>query len=141
MGEPVNLWGLPWTLVLLALMAVGTMGLAAFLATLQVLLRDVQQVVAVLMTLLFYATPVLYPATLVPEQFRAWLRANPLAWVVERLREVMIAGSGPIDHRPGNRAGRDRAAGRGALGVPACLAQLRGFPVSALKSAGATAST
>ena len=95
MGEPVNLWGLPWTLVLLALMAVGTMGLAAFLATLQVLLRDVQQVVAVLMTLLFYATPVLYPATLVPEQFRAWLRANPLAWVVERLREVMIAGSGP----------------------------------------------
>jgi ABC-type polysaccharide/polyol phosphate export permease len=95
MGEPVNLWGLPWTLVLLSLMAIGTMGLAAFLATLQVLLRDVQQVVAVLMTLLFYATPVLYPATLVPEQFRRWLQANPLAWVVERLREVMIAGSGP----------------------------------------------
>lgn len=94
-GEPLHLGGLPWTLVLLALLALGTVGLAAFLATLQVLLRDAQQVVAVLMTLLFYATPVLYPASLVPERFRPWLHANPLAWVAERLREVMVGGAGP----------------------------------------------
>jgi ABC-type polysaccharide/polyol phosphate export permease len=95
LGEPILLSGLPWALVLIALLALGTIGLAAFLATLQVLLRDVQQVVAVLMTLLFYATPVLYPASLVPERFRSWLHANPLAWLVERLREVMLAGAGP----------------------------------------------
>lgn len=95
LGEPLQLRGLPWALMLVALLALGTMGLAAVLATLQVLLRDVQQVVAVLMVLLFYATPVLYPATLVPEHLRPWLKLNPLAWVVERLREVLLAGSGP----------------------------------------------
>lgn len=95
LGEPIHLRGLPWALLLIALLALGTMGLAAVLATLQVLLRDVQQVVAVLMLLLFYATPVLYPATLVPERFRTWLQFNPLAWVAERLREVLLTGSGP----------------------------------------------
>lgn len=95
MGEPIHLAGLPWAMLLLAMLAMGTVGIAAFLATLQVLLRDVQQVVAVLMALLFYATPVLYPASLVPERFRPWLQANPLAWVVERLREVMLAGAPP----------------------------------------------
>ena len=95
LGEPLHLAGLPWMLVLLALLALGTVGLAAFLATLQVLLRDVGQVVTVLMALLFYATPVLYPASLVPERLRPWLQANPLAWVAERAREVMVAGSGP----------------------------------------------
>lgn len=94
-GERLHLSALPWVLVLLAILALATVGVAAFLATLQVLLRDVEQVVAVLMLLLFYATPVLYPASLVPERLRPWLQANPLAWFAERLREVLIAGAGP----------------------------------------------
>lgn len=95
MGEPIHLSGLPWALVILLFLALGTVGLAAFLATLHVLLRDVQQVVAVVMTLVFYATPVLYPASLVPDRLRPWIQANPLAWVVERLREIVLTGAGP----------------------------------------------
>ena len=95
LGEPIHLAGLPWAFVLLAFLGAGTIGLAAFLATLQVLLRDVAQVVAVAMSVLFYVTPVLYPASLVPAAFRPWLDANPLTWVVERLREVMLTGAGP----------------------------------------------
>lgn len=95
LGEPVHLSGLPWVLVLLAFLALGTVGLAAFLATLQVLLRDAEHVVAVLMLLLFYATPVLYPTSLVPERLRPWLQANPLTWIAERLREVVLSGAGP----------------------------------------------
>jgi ABC-type polysaccharide/polyol phosphate export permease len=30
----------------------------------------------------------------VPESFRAWLGANPLAWFSERLREVLLQGGG-----------------------------------------------
>lgn len=95
MGEPLHLSGLPWALVLLVLLGLGTVGLAAFLATLQVLLRDMQQVIGVVMIVLFYATPVLYPVGLVPERYRPWLQANPLTWVMDRLREVMLAGAGP----------------------------------------------
>lgn len=95
LGEPIHLSGLPWTFILLLLLAIGTAGLAAFLATLQTLLRDVEQVVAVAMTLLFYATPVLYPASLVPAVARPWMDANPMAWMSERLRDVLLAGGGP----------------------------------------------
>jgi lipopolysaccharide transport system permease protein len=95
LGEPVHLSGLPWAFVLLLLLAAGTTGLAAALATLQTLLRDVEHVVGVAITLLFYATPVLYPAILVPEALRPWVNLNPLAWVTERFREVLLAGSGP----------------------------------------------
>lgn len=94
-GEPVSLSGLPWAFVLIALLAVGTTGLAAAFATLQTLLRDVEQVVAVAMTLLFYATPILYPASLVPAALRPVIDANPLAWIASRLREVLLSGSGP----------------------------------------------
>ncbi|MBL0142255.1 MAG: ABC transporter permease [Betaproteobacteria bacterium] len=94
-GEPLHLSGLPWAFVLLLLLAMGTTGLAAVLATLQTLLRDVKQVVGVAITLLFYATPILYPASLVPAALKPVIGLNPLAWIVERLREVLLTGAGP----------------------------------------------
>jgi lipopolysaccharide transport system permease protein len=69
---------------------VGTLGVGAFLAAVQVLVRDVSQLVGVLLMLLFYATPILYPVALVPERMRPWLRGNPLTPLLERLREVLI---------------------------------------------------
>jgi len=95
LGEPIHLAGIPWAFALLLLLAVGTTGVAAALASVQVLLSDTRQVVGVLLMLLFYATPVLYPSTLVPEPLRPWLGLNPLSWVTERLRAVLLAGSGP----------------------------------------------
>lgn len=100
-GEPVRLSGLPWAIVLLAFLAIGTTGVAAALASIQTLLADTRQAVGVALTLLFYATPVLYPVTLVPEALRPWMGLNPLAWVAERLREVLLTGSGPA---PGDLA-------------------------------------
>lgn len=94
LGQPIALRGGPAALVLLLALMVGTVGVAAFLAAIQTLLRDVEQVVSVGMLLLFYATPVLYPVALVPERFRPWLAANPLATLFERLHEVLLNGSG-----------------------------------------------
>ncbi|HET7730238.1 MAG TPA: ABC transporter permease [Usitatibacter sp.] len=94
LGEPVVLSGLPAAAVILAALLLVTIGIAAALAAIQVLVRDVAQLVGVLLTFLFYATPVLYPIALVPEGFRPWLLANPLTHLLERLREVLIQGSG-----------------------------------------------
>jgi lipopolysaccharide transport system permease protein len=83
-------------------------GIGAALAALHTLLRDVEHVVQVLLTILFYASPILYPASLVPEALRKWVNANPLAWFSERLREVLLQGGGFV---PGD-----------ALAALACLA-------------------
>jgi ABC-type polysaccharide/polyol phosphate export permease len=95
-GEPLRLAGLPAALVLLLPYVALAAGLGAALAALQTLLRDVEHVVQVLVSILFYATPILYPASLVPAFLRPWLQVNPFAWCSERLREVLLGGSGLV---------------------------------------------
>lgn len=95
-GEPVDLLRLPLALVLLVPYMLLATGLGALLAALQTLLRDVEHAVQVIMTVVFYASPILYPLSLVPESVRGWAAANPLAWFSERLREVLLQGSGLV---------------------------------------------
>ncbi len=93
-GEPLRLSGLPVALLLLVPYLLLATGIGAALAALQTLVRDVEHGLQVVMTILFYASPILYPASLVPEAFRGWLALNPLAWFSERLREVLLQGGG-----------------------------------------------
>jgi lipopolysaccharide transport system permease protein len=95
-GEPIRLASLPVAFALLVPYMLLATGIGAALAALQTLLRDVEHVVQVLITILFYASPILYPASLVPESLRKWMNANPLAWFSERLREVLLQGSGLV---------------------------------------------
>lgn len=95
-GEPIRLEGLPIAFVLLVPYMLLATGIGAALAALQTLLRDVEHVIQVLITILFYASPILYPASLVPERLRHWMDANPLGWFSERLREVLLQGAGLV---------------------------------------------
>lgn len=96
MGEPIALSGLPAALLLLVPYMILSVGIGAFLAALQTLLRDVEHVVQVVITVLFYASPILYPRSIIPKSLEAWVQANPLAWYSERLREVLLQGSGLV---------------------------------------------
>lgn len=96
MGEPIHFSRLPVALVLLVPYMLLAAGLGAFLAALQTLLRDVEHGVQVVVTVLFYASPILYPASLIPASFQGWVRVNPLAWYSERMREVLLQGAGLV---------------------------------------------
>lgn len=100
-GEPIRLSGIPLALALLVPYMLLATGIGALLAALQTLLRDVEHVVQVLLLVVFYASPILYPATLVPERFRALAEWNPLGWFSERMRQVLLEGSGFV---PGDLA-------------------------------------
>ena len=95
-GEPIWLSGLPLALVLILPYMLLAVGLGAFLAALQTLLRDVEHAVQVILMMVFYGSPILYPASIVPAWARPWVEANPLAWFSERLREVLLQGGGPV---------------------------------------------
>ncbi len=58
-------------------------------------LRDLGYVVPLALQVLFFATPIIYPAQSVPAPFSAVLRLNPLAWVVESFRQVIFRGVPP----------------------------------------------
>lgn len=81
-------------LVLLPL-AVLTLGLAWMLASLGVYIRDVGQTIGVLTTVALFISPVFYSVTALPERFRPWMMANPLTFIIEQAREVLIWGHLP----------------------------------------------
>lgn len=90
---------LQWTaiftpLVLLPLVIL-TVGLAWMLASLGVFLRDVGQTIVIITTVLMFLSPVFYPVTAVPERFRVFIMANPLTFIIEQAREVLIWGHLP----------------------------------------------
>ena len=90
---------LPWTVVFLPLvllpLVVLTAGLAWMLASLGVFLRDVGQTIVIITTLMMFLAPVFYPVNAVPEAFRGYIMANPLTFIIEQARDVMIWGNLP----------------------------------------------
>ncbi|HEY1293739.1 MAG TPA: ABC transporter permease [Chloroflexota bacterium] len=83
-----------WTVVFLPLLVVLAV-LAAFavgvwLSALDVEYRDVRYAVPFLLQIWLFATPVVYPASVVPSQFRVLLGLNPMAGVVEGFRWALV---------------------------------------------------
>lgn len=76
-------------IVLLPLVAM-TAGVSWFLASLGVFLRDVNQVIGIAITVLMYLSPVFYPLSTLPPQFRPFMLLSPLTLVVEQARGVML---------------------------------------------------
>lgn len=73
----------------------GTLGVSWLLAALGVYLRDVGQIVSVLTTVLMFLSPVLYPIAALPEIYRPWMHLNPLTYVIEESRSVLLMGNVP----------------------------------------------
>ncbi len=71
-----------------------TIGLGYLVAGLTVFLRDVAQTVGVILSLWFYATPVIYPASVIPENLQVWVfRLNPLTAIIESYRDLLLIGT------------------------------------------------
>lgn len=88
---------LQWTLALLPLVWIPqllfTIGLSYLAAGLTVFLRDIPQTLAVILNLWMYATPIIYPASSIPEGIRQWVFwLNPMAAVAETYRDLVLVG-------------------------------------------------
>lgn len=85
---------LNWTAIFLPLvllpLVVLTLGLAWMLSSLGVFLRDVAQTIAIITSVMMFLSPIFYPVTAIPEQFRPLIMANPLTFIIEQAREVLI---------------------------------------------------
>lgn len=95
-GTDLIYGALPWVLVLLLVQWLLSMGLALMLAALQVLLKDVEHFLSPIMMIWFYATPVLYSASMIPPELRVYMQLNPLAYFVDRIRELLTHGGGAV---------------------------------------------
>lgn len=81
--------------LVIAPFALFVMGLSWVLASLGVYLRDVGQLIGIVVQVLMFMTPIFYPASALPENFQMFIHLNPLTPAIEMMRSVMYWGQTP----------------------------------------------
>ena len=71
------------------------LGFGLILGILNVFIRDVGQVVSIILQLLFWFTPIVYPVTIIPSPLRRLLIFNPVYPVVVGYQDVLVYGRAP----------------------------------------------
>ncbi len=82
---------LPLLIVLMALLGLGS---GLIITSLTTKYRDLTFLVAFGVQLLMYATPVIYPASSVPEKYRMLIEYNPLSAIIETFRYGLLGKGG-----------------------------------------------
>jgi lipopolysaccharide transport system permease protein len=86
-GIPLTAIFFPLTLIPLCALS---LGVGWFLASLGVFIRDVGQAMGLVLQLLFFASPVIYPLSAAPSGFQWVLRLNPLTTILEEARHTLL---------------------------------------------------
>ncbi|HYC02746.1 MAG TPA: ABC transporter permease [Azospirillaceae bacterium] len=81
--------------LLLAPLCLVLLGISWLLAGIGVFVRDLGHVVGLLTTLMMFLAPIFYPLASVPEEFRGAIQLNPLTFIVEQARAILIFGHQP----------------------------------------------
>lgn len=88
-----------WTLILVPLvmlpLVLFSLGLGWFFASLGVFLRDISQIVGIAVQALMLMSPIFYPISALPEKIRFIYYINPISYVVEDMRGILIWGQLP----------------------------------------------
>ncbi len=91
----LTLVGMTWLVPALGICLIFVCGLSLLLASLGPFIGDISEATRLLLRILFYATPITYPLSLVPAPWREWLWLNPLTAMVEILRAPLVFGAMP----------------------------------------------
>lgn len=84
-----------WLPALILPQAVAMLGASWLVASLGVYLRDTVQAMSLILMAWLYVTPIIYPETVVPDQYRGLLNLNPFTPLVRSYREIMLEGRAP----------------------------------------------
>jgi lipopolysaccharide transport system permease protein len=94
---PVSLAGLVYLPLIIAIQLALILGLGIGAAAINIFYRDVDPLLKLVMQIWFYASPILYPVTLVPEHWRRLYFLNPMAGILAAYRDVLV-----YNRLPGN---------------------------------------
>ncbi|HRQ43719.1 MAG TPA: ABC transporter permease [Candidatus Goldiibacteriota bacterium] len=68
------------------------LGISMALAMLNAYFRDMEHITNVTLNMLFWMTPVMYPLAMVPEKYRIFLAMNPMTYLIQSWRDVIMTG-------------------------------------------------
>ena len=91
--------GIPWTVILFPLVMLPlvftALGFTWLIASTSVYVRDLRMVTGLFTTALMFLAPVFYPLSALPQEFRGLVMLNPLTFIIEEGRKVLITGDLP----------------------------------------------
>lgn len=89
-------WTFLWIGLLIVIQIIFTFGVVLIGAAFNVFYRDVRFVISLGIQLWMYATPIIYPTSLVPEYLKPFYMLNPMAGLIESYRRVILLGQAPL---------------------------------------------
>ena len=88
-------WAIVFFPILLIPFMLMIMGISWFLSAFGVFVREFDQTVGILRTMLLFLSPVLYSLESVPEEYRSLFYLNPITFIIEQARNVLLHGLSP----------------------------------------------
>lgn len=85
------IWLAPLTIIVIAFAA----GLGLILGVLNVFVRDIGQVTPIILQIWFWFTPIVYPATIIPDYLKGSLEFNPMYAIASAYHDVMVYDRAP----------------------------------------------
>jgi lipopolysaccharide transport system permease protein len=76
--------------LLLLIQVIFMLGLMFIVSWISVIIRDIPQLVSVLLQILFYLSPIIYPVGIIPHRFQFLVTLNPVALLVQAYRDVIV---------------------------------------------------
>lgn len=84
-----------WVIPIFFIQQLFTLGLSLFFAAANLLYRDIQYLLSLILILWMYLTPVIYPADLVPPQYKIIFQLNPMAVITNAYRQTILGNGAP----------------------------------------------
>lgn len=88
-------WMWLWLPVLTAITLLFGLALGLILGVLNVFVRDVAQVMGVVLQLWFWLTPIVYALNIAPLHFGSWMRFNPMYAICSAYQQIFLWGNAP----------------------------------------------
>jgi len=86
--------GMSWFLtvpILIAIQFIVTIGICLVISMVNAYFRDMEYIIGMVISLLFWMTPIVYPLEMVPEAYRFYLAINPLTYLITAWRDLFMS--------------------------------------------------
>jgi lipopolysaccharide transport system permease protein len=86
--------GINWLIafpILIVIQFITTLGICLMISIVNAYFRDMEYIIGVVISLLFWMTPIVYPIKMVPETIRFYLAINPLTYLITAWRDLFMS--------------------------------------------------
>ena len=85
------LWLIPLTIILTGF----ALSIGLVLGVINVFMRDLGQAVPIILRVWFWFTPIIYPISIIPEDYHTWLDFNPVYHFTSAYQDIIVYGRAP----------------------------------------------